>query len=105
MPEVRQSNQDRKRKREYDFRIWLFEYLSRHPCVDCGQKNPIVLEFDHVVEDEHNRCVTSMAQASVKRLLEEIAKCEVVCANCHTLRTAKRANSLRWQMFTAAAGR
>src|ERR1035437_2491885 len=32
----------------YRNRIWLFEYLEKHPCVDCGETNVVVLEFDHV---------------------------------------------------------
>jgi hypothetical protein len=59
------------------------------PCADCGVRYPPhQLEFDHVrgtkVADV-SRLATR--PVGVKRLLEEIAKCEVVCANCHRLRT------------------
>ena len=77
--------------------MWLAEYLHSHPCVDCGELDITVLEFDHVVKDENNRDVTSMAMYSRRRVLEEINKCEVVCANDHTRRTAERANTIRWQ--------
>ena len=60
------------------------EYLATHPCVDCPESDPIVLEFDHVRGKKHKE-VSDMAQKaySIKTIEEEIAKCEVRCANCH----------------------
>lgn len=67
------------------------EYLATHPCVDCSERNPVVLEFDHRdhVAKSHDvsRLVSSGSWAAV---LREIAKCEVRCANCHRLRTARQ---------------
>jgi hypothetical protein len=74
----------------------LLEYLSSHPCVDCGESDPVVLEFDHV-NGEKNREVTAMANGSYcwKTIEAEIRKCEVVCANCHRRRTCQRIGSWR----------
>lgn len=58
-------------------------------CVDCGyNKHPDALDFDHT--DGKTRNIGTLR--SMKRVLEEIErhKCEVVCANCHRIRTAER---------------
>ena len=74
----------------------LIEYLKIHPCVDCGEQDIRVLEFDHVRGKRKYR-ISSMIYSgrSWKNLLREIAKCDVRCANCHSLRTYK--NSYRWE--------
>ena len=65
------------------------EYLASKACIDCGNDNPIVLEFDHV-RGSKRFDVSTMARGgfSWRRVLEEIAKCEIRCANCHRIRTA-----------------
>ena len=83
---------------------WIYEYLLQHPCVDCGEKDPLVLEFDHIGDDKSYE-VTSLTSLSLKRIQEEIAKCEVTCANDHRRRTAQRANSLRWQLAQKSVSR
>ena len=67
----------------------LLEYLRAHPCVDCGEADVVVLTFDHQGDkvDEISRMVTS--GYAWPRIMTEIAKCEVVCANDHTRRTAR----------------
>lgn len=69
-------------------RSFLLGYLREHPCVDCGEADPIVLEFDHV-RGEKVACVSVMLDAALERLTAEIAKCEVRCGNCHRLKTAR----------------
>lgn len=69
----------------------LMEYLADHPCVDCGEDDPIVLDFDHVLgEKEFTISKLVNRKASWGNVLAEIAKCEVRCANCHRRRTAKQ---------------
>ena len=68
---------------------YVREYRESHPCVDCGESDPIVLEFDHVPELGQKTCEVS-ACGSVEAAEREIEKCEVVCANCHKRRTYKR---------------
>lgn len=74
----------------------LLDYLREHPCVDCGEDDVLVLEFDHLRDKTHNvayliRC------GSWERVVEEIEKCEVVCANCHRRRTGRRNGSYRYR--------
>lgn len=67
----------------------MWDYLSEHPCVDCGEEDPIVLQFDHV-KGKKLRSVKAMINYSWEMIKEEIAKCVVRCANCHTRKTAKQ---------------
>lgn len=64
----------------------LTEYLSDKCCVDCGEADPIVLEFDHVRGTKKQAISRMRCHSSWETLLEELAKCEVRCANCHRRR-------------------
>jgi len=68
---------------------YICRYLRGHPCVDCGEKDLVVLDFDHVRGTKRNK-VTALILASFEALKAEIAKCEVRCANCHRRRTAQQ---------------
>jgi hypothetical protein len=75
-------------------RAALYSYLLLHPCVDCGETDPVVLEFDHLPEFEKVREIGKMITGgtwSWATILKEIEKCEVVCANDHRRRTSSRA--------------
>lgn len=70
----------------------LREYLIRHPCVDCRERDPNVLEFDHINKDKKTKAVSKMVGCAYpwEKILKEIEKCEVRCANCHRRRTLKQ---------------
>lgn len=89
----------RHRERCIERSKFMLEYLKAHPCVDCGEKDPIILQFDHLNPTEKSRDVTGMTNMGYQRIIEEIAQCEVRCANCHVRRTMKQQNSLRWQLL------
>ena len=77
----------------------LFDYLVAHPCVDCGEDDPVVLDFDHVTSDKvANVSELVFLHKTWEVIAAEIAKCEVVCANCHRRRTAQRAQTFRIRM-------
>lgn len=68
----------------------LSKELKEVPCKDCGKSYPhYVMDFDHVGE-KSNKISNIVANASKRLFLEEVAKCEVVCANCHRERTFQR---------------
>lgn len=77
----------------------LFGLLTNKFCVDCNESDPIVLDFDHV-KDQKISSVTKLVEDgySWKRILEEIKKCEVRCANCHRRKTAKEFKTYRFLM-------
>jgi hypothetical protein len=72
-------------------RQWVWDYLLQHPCIDCGESDPIVLEFDHVRGDKINNVSRMIRINGLDAIQAEIAKCEVRCANCHRRVTYKRA--------------
>jgi hypothetical protein len=58
------------------------------PCADCGGRfHPCAMDFDHINGTKEYNVGRMVGQASEARLLAEIAKCEVVCANCHRVRS------------------
>ncbi len=77
-------------KRE-DALLKIFDYLRQHPCVDCGQTDIRVLEFDHVERSTKRLAVTAMVgRRNWPTILSEIEKCEVRCANCHRIKTVEQ---------------
>ena len=74
-------------------RTQVFEYLLTHPCIECGERDIVVLEFDHRTQTTKRFDVMSATHGhSWKTIEEEIKKCDVICANCHKRRTAKMMN-------------
>ncbi len=68
---------------------FLVAFLREHPCVDCGETDPVVLEFDHL-RDKTFGVAAGLRDRAWPSVLDEMAKCDVVCANCHRRRTARR---------------
>jgi hypothetical protein len=70
-------------------RAWLVAYLREHPCVDCGNTDIRVLEFDHRDGARKLRAIALLAGQGygLARVQSEIAECDVRCANCHRIRT------------------
>lgn len=66
-------------------------YLCDHPCIDCGNSDIRVLEFDHVRGYKTDGISHLLSQGcGWPRIEAEIAKCEVRCANCHRIKTSER---------------
>lgn len=78
-------------------RKWNREFVTRVKamlgCFDCGESNPIILEFDHVRGEKTNNIADMVNQSySTETIKEEIRKCKVRCANCHRIKTHERRN-------------
>lgn len=76
-------------------KAYLAQYLrdlkTKTPCVDCGINYPYyVMDFDHVRGVKHANVMELVSTLSKKKIDEEIAKCEIVCSNCHRIRTHMR---------------
>ena len=86
----------RNRKVRNAYRQLILDYLRTHSCIDCGESDPIVLDFDHV--NGNKRCDVSrlIYNGTEKQIMNEIAKCVVRCANCHRRRTAKEHGHFRF---------
>lgn len=91
----RDANRERIREadraRSAKLKAQLLEYKGG-ACVDCGNNDPRVLEFDHVPERGPKLFTISTALHSHKqeRVIAELDKCDLVCANCHAIRTVER---------------
>ena len=100
-PELCRERISKRARRVLDERrTLLLHYLWSHPCVDCGEPDAVVLDFDHVRGPKVANVSTLVFALKPWSVIQaEIAKCEVVCANCHRRRTAKRAGSFRFRML------
>lgn len=68
----------------------LLAKIKDVPCLDCGNRFPaICMDFDHRNPDEKSFAVSGRATMAISSLLEEIAKCDIICACCHRIRTEK----------------
>ena len=71
-------------------RATILSHLQSHACIDCGKTDIVVLQFDHVRGKKAFNIAESFRKRVTRaRLLAEIEKCEVRCANCHVRRTAQ----------------
>ena len=82
--EILRAQERARRDRVQEF---LRAYKLEHGCTDCGYKaHHAALDFDHLADKVLNVCLAK----SIKQAKTEIAKCEVVCANCHRVRSFER---------------
>lgn len=88
-PEVQRERSKRAVERN---RRFVYDYLMAHPCVDCGNTDPRVLTFDHINGKLKNISKMVLDEYSLSKIIDEIRKCEVRCANCHAIKTAERGN-------------
>ena len=81
--ELRQARRRRNRR--------VMREAKARPCSDCGLTyRPYVMDFDHVRGDKAGNVSAMVSSATTSDLLREIAKCDVVCSNCHRIRTHRR---------------
>jgi hypothetical protein len=95
---VKRQAAESNRKRRWKHRQMVIEHLRANPCVDCGESDPVVLEFDHRDPAEKLFCIGGALRQtwSWQKIEDEMAKCDVRCANCHRRRTAKQRAAGEW---------
>lgn len=93
----RERSRQRNKAWRTEFREYLCGFLSENPCIDCGESDIRVLEFDHRDDEEKLYTVAEMGRGdrSLDKVASEIAKCDIRCVNCHRVRTAIQSN--RWR--------
>lgn len=74
----------------YAKRKAIIQKLKARPCMDCGgQFPPYAMDFDHRDSETKRHGVAHVLRFGAKSFQDEIAKCDIVCANCHRIRTWK----------------
>ena len=76
----------------------VLAYLRDHPCVDCGEGNLLVLDFDHIRSKRWSISYMVSCGFPWATIVDEIKRCEVRCANCHRIKTARERGY--WDRFT-----
>ena len=78
------------KKKNDDRRAYLYK-LKDIPCSDCGNKyRPEMMDFDHRPGTEKKFTIGTSMQRNWKAILDEVEKCDIVCGNCHRMRTIMR---------------
>lgn len=83
-----------------DIKNWIYDYLLSNPCVDCGETNPMKLEFDHKDNKHFNIGKAFIGKAKdIEIVKSEIAKCDVRCSSCHRVKTHQEQNTWKYQIY------
>ena len=89
LPSERERKTANKQRRRLRNQNNVRELLQKTSCMDCGNADWRVLEFDHRDPAEKSFTIAVRMEVSWEALKAEIEKCDVVCANCHRIRTAE----------------
>lgn len=78
--------------RKQNVQALVMQYLLDHPCVDCGETDIEVLDFDHREPSEKTHGIAKLVSngAAWDKIAAEIVKCDIRCANCHRRRTGRQ---------------
>jgi hypothetical protein len=102
-PKKKESNkriQELRTIRRIEVQKIIVDHLKSHPCISCNQNNILCLDFDHRDPQEKEFCISSALSTvpRLKRLRKEIDKCDILCANCHRIKTAQSNNNFKVKM-------
>ena len=93
---VKSRSRERNKKQLVVNKEYVDKVKSNSGCVDCGETNHIVLDFDHIDGDKYKNISTMVHEYySIDAIQKEIDKCEVRCANCHRQVTHERRQKKR----------
>ena len=93
-----------RKKSKQENRDYIYNFLSNSCCNTCGEKDILVLEFDHKNPQQKSFDLGRAhmkKNLTIKELVKEIAKCVVRCGNCHKITTQQEQNTWRWQKVNA----
>jgi len=108
LPENRARAQEREREKVARRHEWLDSYKAAHGCHVCGERHPDCLDFHHRDPEDKERhgkqstISNGVRKWSMERLMAEIEKCDITCANCH--RKLHAAMGWEWTHGLAKAG-
>jgi hypothetical protein len=98
----RKNNPEKYNKMRRTANAKVANYINEkkdNPCTDCGIKyHRWAMEFDHVRGAKEFAISQARSEVSLEKLKAELAKCELVCANCHRIRTHARRQKLHKQL-------
>ena len=98
----RSLQRDTARRARYQHNKLIVIEAKSVPCADCKGCYPYyVMDFDHI-RGKKLKGISQMGTAGRSLLLAEIAKCDVVCANCHRIRTFRRIAETAGSLFEAS---
>lgn len=95
-PDAYKKHEQKRAKRNANKRLrrkhWLSRFKLHHGCSVCGVKNlhPIMLQMDHVDPSTKVANVSDLATGNLKRFMEEVRKCRVICFLCHVKHTTEQ---------------
>lgn len=81
--EHKASTRERKRNIKIDNRKKMIEYKLQNPCIHCGEKEPICLDFHHIHGKDFNISERVANSYKWEDIIKEIKRCVILCANCH----------------------
>ena len=87
------TNLTRIKKYKKDNKEWFFQMKNTLSCCVCGESESSCLDFHHLDSDEKEFDISTKAEASKNKILEEINKCACLCANCHRKYHAGKLNA------------
>ena len=81
----------RRTKLRAEFRSNMLQFLKRKACITCGENDIRVLELDHIDSSQKTFNISQAVRIGKtwQQVLEEIKKCQILCANCHKIKTAE----------------
>jgi hypothetical protein len=79
--------------------LFIVNYLERAVCADCGERDPVVLDFDHVGVKRDDVVQLAYQEHSIASIEREIAECQIRCANCHRRSTIEQQRHFRHHLL------
>lgn len=81
---------ERRTRIRRDLQVRIIDYLNDKSCIECGESDIRVLEFDHINPEDKKFGIAMAIRNGMKweDVFEELRKCQILCANCHKKRTA-----------------